>query len=194
MSDLPRKVLPAVVLATIGLLIALTIAGGTASAQYPPPVGSVTADASDMTPSTGDSITCTCEVLDTAGSPVAGEVCTFDIVSQPGTDASLSSITAITNAQGIGTVTLYTGTSAGPIVVTSEARGVESQVTITAGAAPPVATTVPATPGAAPPTGVGQGDEGTSAVPWIIAIGAAIALGLASLLILRAMAGRPKSS
>jgi hypothetical protein len=193
MSDLPRKVLLAVVLVTAGLLIALTVAGGTASAQYPPPVGSVTTSASDTTPSTGDSVTCTCKVLDTTGSPVAGETCTFSIVSQPGTDARLSSTTAVTNAQGIATVTLITGSTKGAIVINSKARGVESQVSITAEAAPPAATTVPATPGAAPPTGAGHGDEGASAVPWIIAIGAAIALGLTSLLVLRAVAGRPKS-
>ena len=194
MSELPRKVLPAIALATIGLLVALAIAGGTASAQYPPPVGSVTTDASDTTPATGASVTCTCEVLDTVGNPVAGEVCTFTIVSQPGTDASLSSATAVTNAQGIATVTLFVGSTLGSITVSSEARGIQSQVTVTAEAATPVATATPAAPGAAPPTGAGQGDGGMPVALWIIAIGSAVALGLASLLILRAVAGRPKSS
>jgi hypothetical protein len=194
MSDLPRKVLPAIALATIGLLVALAIAGGPASAQYPPPVGSVETGVSDPTPATGAPVTCTCEVLDTVGNPVAGEVCTFTIVSQPGTDASLSSATAITNAQGIATVTLLTGSAPGSIVVSSEARGIQSQATVTAGAATPVAPTVPATPGAAPPTGAGEGDGGTPVALWIVAIGAAGALGLASLLIvLRSAAGRPKS-
>jgi len=194
MSELPRKVLPAIALATVGLLVALmvlTIAGGTASAQYPPPVGSVTASLSDPTPATGTSVTCTCTVLDTVGNPVAGEVCEFTITSQPGTDASLSSTTAITNAQGIATVTLFTGSTPGTIVVEAEARSIESQATAVAEAATPV---VPATPGAAPPTGVGQGDGGTPLALWIVAIGCAGALGLASLLIVvRSAAGRPKS-
>jgi ABC-type Na+ efflux pump permease subunit len=196
MSELPRKVLPAIALAIIALLVALTaltIAGGTASAQYPPPVGSVTTSLSDTTPATGASVTCTCTVLDTVGNPVAGETCVFAIVSQPGTDASLSSTTAITNAQGIATVTLYTGTTAGSISVNAEARSIESQATaITEGATP--AATVPATPGAAPPTGVGQGDGGTPLALWIVAIGAAGVLGLASLLVvLRSAAGRPRN-
>jgi len=124
---------------------------------------------------------------------VAGETCTFAIVSQPGTDARLSSTTAITNALGIATVTLFTGSDPGSIVVSSTARGIQSQATVTAKAATPVATTVPATPGAAPPTGVGQGEEGTPVLPWIMAIGAAVALGFASLFVLRAVAGRPKA-
>jgi hypothetical protein len=194
MSDLPRKLLPAIALATIGLLVALAIAGGTASAQYPPPVGSVDTSVSDPTPATGASVTCTCEVLDTVGNPVAGEVCTFTIVSQPGTDASLSSITAITNAQGIATVTLFTGSTLGSIVVSSEARGIQSQATVTAEAATPVVPATPAVPGLAPPTGAGQGDGGTPLALWIVAIGAAGALGLASLLVvLRSAAGRPRS-
>ena len=122
---------------------------------------------------------------------MAGEVCVFTIVSQPGTDVSLSSTTAVTNAQGIATVTLYTGNTAGAISVSAEARGIESQATATAGAATP---TVPGTPGAAPPTGVGQGDGGTPLALWIVAIGAAGALGLASLLVvLRSAAGRPRN-
>jgi hypothetical protein len=191
MSELPRKVLPAIVLAITALLVALTIAGGTASAQYPPPVGSVTASLSDPTPATGASVTCTCEVLDTVGNPVAGETCVFTIVSQPGTDASLSSTTAITNAQGIATVTLFTGSTPGTISVSAEARSVESQATATTEAATP---TAPGTPGAAPPTGAGQGDDGTPLALWLVAIGAAGALGLASLLVvLRAAAGRPRN-
>jgi len=197
MSELLRKVLPAIALAAIGLLVALmvlTIAGGTASAQYPPPVGSVTTSLSDPTPATGSSVTVTCTVLDTVGNPVAGEVCVFTIVSQPGTDASLSSTTAVTNAQGIATVTLFTGSTSGTIVVEAEARSIESQATAITEAATPVAPTVPATPGAAPPTGVGQGDGGTPLALWIVAIGAAGALGLASLLVvLRSAAGRPRN-
>jgi hypothetical protein len=191
MSELPRKALPAIALAITALLVALTIAGGTASAQYPPPVGSVTASLSDPTPATGASVTCTCEVLDTVGSPVAGETCVFTIVSQPGTDASLSSTTAITNAQGIATVTLFTGSTAGTIIVEAEARSIESQATAATAAATP---TAPGTPGAAPPTGAGQGDGGTPLALWLVAIGAAGALGLASLLVvLRSAAGRPRN-
>jgi hypothetical protein len=194
MSELPQKVLSAIAMTAFGLLVALVIAGGTASAQYPPPVGSVTAALSDPTPATGTSVTCTCTVLDTVGNPVADEVCEFTIVSQPGTDASLSSTTAVTNAQGIAIVTLFTGSTAGAISVSAEARSIESQATAVAEAATPVVPTVPAAPGAAPPTGAGQGDGGTPLALWIVAIGSAGALGLASLLIvLRSAAGRPKS-
>ena len=197
MSELPRKVLPAIALAVIALLVALmalTIAGGRASAQSPPPVGSVTTSLSDTTPATGTSVTCTCAVLDTVGNPVAGEVCEFTIVSQPGTDASLSSTTAVTNAQGIATVTLFTGSTPGEIVVEAQSRAVESRATAAAEAATPGAPTLPATPGAAPPTGAGQGDGGTPLALWLLAIGAAGTLGLASLLVvLRSAAGRPKS-
>jgi ABC-type Na+ efflux pump permease subunit len=197
MSELLRKVLPAIALAVIALLVALmalTIAGGTASAQYPPPAGSVTVSLSDPTPPTESSVTCTCAVLDSAGNPVAGELCVFTIVSQPGTDAYLSSTSAVTNAQGIATVSLYTGSTAGAISVSAEARSIESQATAIAESGTPVAPTAPATPGAAPPTGVGQSDGGTSLALWLVAIGAAGVLGLASLVVvLRSAAGRPRN-
>ena len=199
MMRLLRRALRPISLAGVGVLIALVASWAVAFAQYPPPVGSVTAGVSNPAPSTGASITVNCTVVDSQGQPVANESCTFTIISQPGTDATLGapSVTANTNAQGLATAVLSVGTKSGAIVVSVSAMGIQSQVTVSPkapGAAPP---TLPpgAQPGAAPPTGAGDGEEGQ--VPtalWGVAIGAAVGLALASLLLWRAAARRPKGS
>jgi hypothetical protein len=184
----------------MGVLIALVTTWAIAFAQYPPPAGSVTAGVSNPTPGPGASVTVTCTVLNNQGQPVANEPCTFTIVSQPGTDASLGapSVTATTNAQGIATAVLSVGTTPGAIVVKTSAMGVQSQVTVSpkAATAVPAATVPPgAQPGAAPPTGAGEPGEGEiPPLVWGVAIGAAVGLALASLFLWQAAVRRPKRS
>jgi len=180
----------------VGVLIALAASWAVAFAQYPPPVGSVTASVSEPAPTTGASVTATCVVVDSQGQPVADEPCTFTIISQPGTDATLGapSVTVNTNAQGVATATLSVGTKPGTIVVGLSAMGIQSQVTVNTQTP---AATVPAgaEPGAAPPTGAGDGEEGqVPTAVWGVAIGAAVGLALASLLLWRAAVRRPKNS
>jgi hypothetical protein len=100
----------------------------------------------------------TCTVLDSAGAPVANEPCTFTIVAQPGSDASLgaASVTELTDGDGVATATLYTGSTPGLIVVEVEAQGVSSQVSVATGVEP----------GLAPPTGPSGAPSGApAAVP-----------------------------
>jgi len=180
----------------VGVLIALAACWAVAFAQYPPPVGSVTASVSGPAPTTGASVTATCVVVDSQGQPVADEPCTFTIISQPGTDATLGapSVTVNTNAQGVATATLSVGTKPGTIVLGLSAMGIQSQVTVNTQTP---AATVPAgaEPGAAPPTGAGDGEEGqVPTAVWGVAIGAAVGLTLASLLLWRAAVRRPKNS
>jgi len=199
MMRLLRRALRPLSLVGVGVLIALVATWAVAFAQYPPPVGSVTAGASNPTPSTGASVTVSCTVVDSQGQPVANEPCTFTIVSQPGTDASLGapSVTVETNAQGVATAVLSVGIKSGAVVVGVSAMGVQSQVTVNTqapGAAPP---TLPAgaQPGAAPPTGVGEaGESEIPTVVWGVAIGAAVGLALVSLFLWRAAVRRPKGS
>ena len=199
MSRLLRRALRPISVAGVGVLIAVVACWAVAFAQYPPPVGSVTAGVSNPTPSTSASVTATCLVVDSQGQPVADEPCTFTIISQPGTDATLGgpSVTVNTNAQGIATAVLSVGTKSGAIVLGVNAMGVQSQVTVNTqvpGIAPP---TLPpgAQPGAAPPTGAGDSGEGqVPVVMWAVAIGAAVGLALASLFLWRAAARRPKGS
>jgi hypothetical protein len=186
----------------LGVLIALVACWAVAFAQYPPPVGGVTAGVSNPAPGTGATVTATCLVVDSQGQPVANEPCTFTIISQPGTDATLGgpSVTANTNAQGIATAVLSVGTKSGAVVLGVSAMGVESQVTVNAQApsatVQPSATLPPgAQPGAAPPTGAGEPGEGqVPTAVWAVAIGAAVGLALASLFLWRAAARRPKGS
>ena len=184
MTRLLRRALRPISVASVGVLIAVVACWAVAFAQYPPPVGSVTAGVSNPAPGTGATVTATCLVVDSQGQPVANEPCTFTIISQPGTDATLGapSVTANTNAQGIATAVLSVGTKSGAIVVGVSAMGVESQVTVNAQA--PAATVAA---GAKVPPG---GPPGV----WAVAIGAAVGLALASLLLWRAAARRPKGS
>ena len=65
-------------------------------------------------PPTGGSVEVTCTVVDSAGAPVTqNEPCTFTVVSQPGTDASLgtTSVTVVTDEDGVATATLNTGST-----------------------------------------------------------------------------------
>ena len=200
MMRLLRRTLRPLSVAGMGVLIALVASWAIAFAQYPPPAGSVTGSVNNPAPSPGASVTVTCTVTNSQGQPVANEPCTFSIVSQPGTNASLGapSVTANTNAQGIATAVLSVGTTPGAIVVKVSAMGVQAQVTVS----PKAATTVPAAtvppgaqPGAAPPTGAGEAGE--SEIPplvWGVAIGAAVGLALASLFLWQAAARRPKHS
>jgi hypothetical protein len=155
----------AVVLAIVALLMYGAGWLSTALAQYPPPAGTVTAASDTEAAPTGSSVDVTCTVLDTAGAPVAGEPCTFTIVSQPGTDASIgsTSLTKLTDANGVATATLHTGSTPGVIMVEVEARGLSSQVTVTTdvepGIAPPAAPSEPVSQ--LPATG-GGGIAGTS--------------------------------
>ena len=202
MTRLLRRALRPISAAGVGVLIAVVACWAVAFAQYPPPVGSVTAGVSNPAPGTGATVTATCVVVDSQGQPVANEPCTFTIISQPGTDATLGapSVTANTNAQGIATAVLSVGTKSGAIVLGVTSMGVQSQVTVSAQApaatVPPGATLPPgAQPGAAPPTGAGEPGEGqVPTAVWGIAIAAAVGLALASLFLWRAAVRRPKGS
>lgn len=159
------------------LLIAVAVAGvllwgaGQAAAEYPPPVGSLSAAASDTTPEPGSPVNVTCTILDSSGSPMANEPCTFTITSQPGGadfDGSLSTVKN-TDANGVATAVLSTGTTPGTIVVGIESGAMTSQVTITTGAEPEELPTAGGAPG------------GSGSTPWPLAASAA-AVGMALVL------------
>ena len=152
-------------------LTAFQIGSQQASAQYPPTIGSLTATSSATSGSTDSTVDITCTVRDTAGNPVQGEPCTFTIVSQPGSDASVGSlsVTKNTDGQGMAVATLKTGSTPGTIVVSVEASGITSQVSVAvSGQGAPAA--------GLPETGGSVADDGTIGFPvWL-----AVALGLAS--------------
>jgi len=117
----------------------------------------------------------TCTLVDSAGNPVANEAVTFTIVSQPGVDASLTTVTVVTDEDGVATATLYTGSTPGLIVVEVEALGVSSQVSVVTGvepgAAPPTGTS--GAPAAIPASGAG-GMAGNGPLYGPLAVGALV--------------------
>ena len=162
-------------LLVIGILAGGLVLAGEAGAQtYPPPVGSLSVEASSATTSTGGTSDITATVLDNSGNPVEGAEVTFRIVSQPGDDARWSDggleTTGLTDASGIATAVLSAGSAPGSIIVETESGGKTSQVTVA----------VEAATSGLPPTGASPDRGGDGGVPaWQIALMAAGAAALA---------------
>ena len=180
--------LKVVVLAVVaGLIGSLSVKE---TAAYPQPTGSATLSGSSTTVSVGGSTELTLEVVNSAGSPVAGKSCELYISSQPGTDASITQDSATTDAGGVITGTLYVGTTRGTVEITANCGNLFAGLSVVAGtaAAPPQA---PVEPGfiALPPTGVGPATDGeTYGLGLIIALlaGGSLTLAAGSVLFLRA--------
>lgn len=134
-----------------GLLL-VGMLGGTASA-YPPPTGSVSMSLSSPAPTTGSTVSISATVINPAGAVVPGIECTFAVISQPGTGATVEAGPKMTGANGVATTSLTTGTTAGTITVGANCGELSSQVLVQA--------TAPAA-GAAnlgmPRTGTGPGE------------------------------------
>lgn len=158
----------------LGLLLTLAALQGSAVAQpYPPPVGSLSAEATPSPAAVGTTTTVTGTVLDNSGNPVPDAEVLFQIDSQPGTGAQFANgqteITATTDANGVATVVLSVGSTSGNIIVTLVSGEKTSQVTVQV-QSPPV---LPPT-GGSPPS---EGDGGLAA--WQAAL---IAAGVVILL------------
>jgi len=167
----------------LALLLSLAALNGPVSAQpYPPPVGSLSTGASPTTPSVGGATTLTATVLDNSGNPVSGAEVSFQIATQPGTDArfanSLTQITAVTGANGVATAVLSAGNKSGNIVIKMVSGDKSSQLTLQV---QPVAG-VPAT-GGPPASEDGDGLAGWQAA--LIAAGVAILIGGSAVMIRR---------
>jgi hypothetical protein len=77
----------------------------------------------------GGAVDVTASVTDSEGNPLEGVDCTFTIVEAPeGSDASLASDAAPTDAEGNATVSLNVGDTTGTINVQADCGGVASQV------------------------------------------------------------------
>jgi hypothetical protein len=143
---------------------------------------------SDSTPAAGATTDVCCTALDENGDPIEGVTCTFTIVSQPGTDATLDTTTGVTDAQGKACAVLSAGSTPGEITVEVESGDITSQVKATVGeevvVAPP--------PVAPPPTGAGAGGGGTGWQVWLIGISSVLAAA-AALLAWRVYSGRSRT-
>jgi len=186
------------------LVLGLSLSGaGPAQAQeaYPPrPIVQVTITVSQSTAGTGSFVTVSCQVsLD--GFFFLPVPCRISIISQPGNSAYLtagesgpSQSVVVFAFEGGGSATLYTGTTAGTIVLQARALGQSAETTVTVtGAAPPPppppgppicifaffcprasSSNVASTAGSGPAL-LGQSDSGASAERNAVVSGASIA-------------------
>ena len=162
---------------SLGAILALSLIAQ-ASAQYPPPVGSLITGADDTTPDVGDDVGITATVLDEIGDPLADVDCTFSIADQPGSDASVDSGPFTTDSDGNVSTDLDTGSTEGTITVEATCGDLSAFVSVAAGAAsaPPAAP-----PASLPDTGSGAGQDDAGWAYWLIA--AAVVAGIGSLAI-----------
>jgi hypothetical protein len=178
------------VMLAVALGLFLMSVGATPPGQepYPPPYPSpcpcaVVVSTGETAPSTGECIPIICRVTDAAGAPAVEVGCTMSILSQPGTDATLTAASAMTNEKGEAAAELCVGSAPGPIVVVAEAECCQGQVQVVVQPPTPTAVLPELTPPAVPPsTGVGTGD-GNSWSASLIAIGSAIALAAGAVLV-----------
>lgn len=138
------------VIVALSVSIALVLGSSVAVAQYPQPGGSVTLTTSAVSAPVGGQTILTCTLRDATGAPIVGAQCTFNIESEPGGpngDAAVGSkvITKITDANGVATTTLRTGSTPGQVVVSATSGSFRSVTVVTVGgsaAAPPAAPVV----------------------------------------------------
>ncbi len=110
--------------------LAVGLTAGVGSAQYPPPSGSVTLTAQGSAV-TGDTVSVVAGVRDANGAAVSGIGCTFNIGSQPGSDASIERGPFTTDAAGNASSTLTTGSTPGQIVVETLCGTFSGRITMT---------------------------------------------------------------
>jgi len=137
--------------------VALVFGSSLAVAQYANPTGSATITAGAVTAPVNGQVPLTCTLRDASGAPIANAECTFTIESQPGNDAAVGSttITKITDANGVATTTLRTGSTPGQIVVSATSGNFRSVTVVTVTGA--TAGGPPAAPIVSPPS---TGDGG----------------------------------
>lgn len=171
-----------VALAATVLLVGSLAAQKTA-AQYPPATGSASMSVSSTTPATGSPISVAVNVVNQLGIYVSGVPCTFQVLSQPGSDAVVDAGPKVTDVNGTAVSTLNVGTTPGTIVVGANCGELSSQVAVQAvGPAPAVTVRMPS-------TGTGPTESqpyGTGLVAALL-IGGLATLGVGSVLL---VAGR----
>jgi FlaG/FlaF family flagellin (archaellin) len=117
------------VLAAAAALIATLVFGTTASAQYPPPKGSLSCLSAKLSGS-GSQYTVSATMIDGSGRPAAGVTVVFAISSQSG-GFSLSQSSSVTDREGKAFTTLFRASDAGSVVVTAQAPDGNCRVSLT---------------------------------------------------------------
>ncbi len=176
--------------AVLAGLLLFGMTGGAALA-YPPPTGSATMTLSGTSPTVGSTISVSTTVVNQSGIPRSNLACTFEILSQPGTDASIDTTPVRTDLQGTATASLMVGSTPGALVVGATCGEVTSQVEVevTGTAAAPAAPELPAAPAAAPApaaslnlpaTGTGPAETAPSGLLMALLAGGLLFVGFGS--------------
>lgn len=121
------------ILIALSVSVALVIGSSAAVAQYAQPTGNLTLTSATVTAPTGANVPLTCTLRDVTGAPIAGAQCTFAIESEPGNDAEVGSkvVTRTTDASGVATTNLDTGSTPGQIVVSATSGSFRSVTVVT---------------------------------------------------------------
>ncbi|HLF78353.1 MAG TPA: hypothetical protein VJB57_12800 [Dehalococcoidia bacterium] len=117
------------VLAATAAAITFLFISQTASAQYPPPDGSLICQLSQSRVDANSNVFLTVRLIDTFGNAKPGERVNFGIVSSNGT-ASLSNSFGITDSFGQTSTTVFVGSGFGRIEVTATAQNAACRAVI----------------------------------------------------------------
>jgi len=192
----PRMIIVGFVMvaAALGLFSISTAEGGPAQQ---PPYPTVCPCAAELSVAGGTALTneCVSVTIRTTkdGNPNGGVKCKMSVIAQPGTGAYVDPTEVTTDENGVATVQLCAGTTAGSIVVKAKTDccGSEGQLEVTT-ATSTQETPLP-TPKVPPATGVGTGGGNSSSMP-LIAIWSAIAVAAGAVLVWRIGSRRRRSS
>lgn len=101
----------------------------------PPPAGedAIAGEVSNPNPQPGETVELTVTVTDDAGNPRPGVACTFTIITQPGSDASLGATEATTDENGQATVPLNVGSTPGLVEVQADCEGLTEVLAVNVG-------------------------------------------------------------
>jgi hypothetical protein len=164
---------------TIAVTAAALVALGAsqALAQYPPPLGSISASPSNPNPGLNSDTSVTVTVNSDAGVPAGSAACGATIASQPGTDATLSPSNFVTDAAGQATLILHTGSAPGQVTIAVTCGQLSANTVVNVGASPD---DVPRPPDTGAGAATGQ-SGGSSPLPWALAAAVGITGGAAFL-------------
>ena len=140
---------------TPAAVITLNVGGASVPASFPG--ASIAAFiAQDLAPVAGDNVELTVVVVDPNGAMAENEICIVQVLSQPGTDASINPMVVTTDADGEATTTLIVGSTPGVIEVSTQCGAVPAAVITlnVAGASVPESA-----PASLPDTGAGSLDS-----------------------------------
>ena len=155
------------VIAALAAAVTFVLVAQTAFAQYPPPQTNLVCAVNQVDLNVSSNVLFAATLRDAGGKAISGQAVSFSVVSG---DASLSSTSVATDADGTAVVNVYIGSNPGDVVLSASSGSVACRATAQ------VNSIVPPNTGDA---GLAAANHGSSTPLTALAIGAGLVLSLA---------------